>query len=234
MAITNPDFIYVAKYDIYVQRSTRTFWKRCHRGRKTEITEDELVLMDKFCITRDEYIKLCISLDGKTCNDCISYVFAEAFPELVGNADLHAKYPYLYTELNHKSHVHNTWESNYPECMEWLPVSVNRADTSRNVEKNNPDEKRLRHSKRMKDWYQKKKQNPEWVEKRRKHDAENKRKYYQETRPLRKQQEVALAEHLQARQQVAALLSDAQVRNQLEELLRKQQADDKHQLAVTD
>lgn len=214
MAITNQDFIYVAKYDIYVQRSTRTLWKRCNRNRKTEITEDELVLMDNFCITRDEYIQLCIWVSGKICHDCISYVFAEAYPELVGNADLHEKYPYLYTELNHKNHVHNTWTSNYPECMEWLPASVNRADTSRNVEKNNPDDKRLRNSRRMKDWYQKKKQDPEWVEKRRKHDAENKRKLYHETRPLRKQQAEQLAAQLQA---VAGLL--------------KQQADDKHQLA---
>lgn len=212
MAITNPDFIYVAKYDMYVQRSTRTFWKRCNRGRKTEITEDELVLMDNFLFDTSEYIRLRLWVNGKTCNDCISYVFAEAFPELVGNADLHAKYPYLYTELNHKNHKHDTWESNYPENLEWLPASINRADTSRNVEKNNPDEKRLRHSKRMKDWYQKKKQDPEWVNRRRKHNAELRRKQYHETRSLRKQQEEQLAE----------------------QLLRKQQADDKHQLAVTD
>lgn len=214
MAITNPDFIYVAKYDIYVQRSTRTFWKRCNRGRKTEITEDELVLMDKFRFSPTEYIRLNMQINGKMCHDCISYVFAEAYPELVGNADLHAKYPYLYTELNHKNHVHNTWESNFPECMEWLPVSVNRADTSRNVEKNNPDDTRLRHSKRLKDWYQKKKQDPEWVNMRRKHQAERNRKKYHETKSLRKQQAEQLAAQLQS---VAGLL--------------KQQAGDKHQLA---
>lgn len=210
MAITNPDFIYVAKYDIYVSRFTRTFWKRCHRGRKTEITEDELVLMEKFNFDPTEYIRLSLCLNGKTCNDCISYVFAEAFPELVGNADLHAKYPYLYTELNHKNHVHNTWESNFPENLEWLPASINRADTSRNVEKNNPDDKRLKQSRRHKDWYQKKKQDPDWLSKSRERDAARKLKKYHETRPLRKQQS----------EQLAALL--------------KQQADDKHQLAVTD
>lgn len=210
MAITNPDFIYVSKYDIYVQRSTRTLWKRCHRGRKTEITEDELVLMEKFLVTSDEYIRLKLWVNGKMSNDCISYVFAEAFPELVGNADLHAKYPYLYTELNHKNHVHNTWESNYPECMEWLPASINRADTSRNVEKNNPDDTRLRHSRRMKDWYQKKKKDTEWLDRKRKYDAARRRKLYHETRLLRKQQEAALAE----------------------ELLRKQQAGEDHQLAA--
>ena len=130
MAITNPDFIYVAKYDIYVQRSTRLFYKRCNRGRKTEITEDELVLMEKYSFNPTDYIQLRIGIDGKVCSDCVSYVFAEAFPELVGNAELHEKYPYLYTELNHKDHVHNTWESNYPERLEWLPASINRADTS--------------------------------------------------------------------------------------------------------
>jgi hypothetical protein len=214
MAITNPDFIYVPKYDIYVQRSTRTFWKRCNRGRKTEITEDELVLMDKFTFCTTEYINLQLWVGSKKCGDCISYVFAEAFPELVGNADLHAKYPHLYTELNHKNHVHNTWESNYPENLEWQIPSVNRADTSRNVEKNNPDDKRLRHSKRMKDYYQKKKQDPEWVAKRRKHDAEYRTKQYHERRPLRKQQEEQLAAQLQS---LAGL--------------QKQQADEKHQLA---
>jgi len=213
MAITNPDYIYVAKYDIYVSRSTRMFYKRCHRGRKTEITEDELVLMKNFQFSTTEYINLnSLWVCGKSCHDCISYVFAEAFPERVGNADLHAKYPYLYTELNHKNHVHNTWESNYPENLEWLPVSINRADISTNVEKNNPDDKRLRRSKYDKDRYQKKKQDPEWLAKSRERDAARKRKYYHERRPIRKQQEAMLAE----------------------ELLRKQQADDKHQLAVTD
>lgn len=214
MAITNPDFIYVPKYDIYIQRSTRLFYKRCNRRRKTEITEDELVLMDDFHFCTTEYIQLKLSLGGKTCHDCIGYVFAEAFSELVGNADLHEKYPYLYTELNHKNHVHNTWESNYPENLEWLPASVNRADISTNVEKNNPDDKRLRRSKRMKDWYQKKKQDPEWLAKSRERDAERKKKYYHETRPLRKQQAEQLAAQLQS---VAGLL--------------KQQAGDKHQLA---
>jgi len=197
MAITNPDYIYVPKYDIYVSRSTRLLYKRCHRGRKTEITEDELVLMDKFMFNTTEYIKLRLWVNGKQCNDCISYVFAEAFPELVGNADLHAKYPYLYTELNHKNHVHNTWESNYPECMEWLPVSVNRADISTNVEKNNPDDKRLRRSKYDKDRYQKKKQDPDWLAKKRKRDAEYDLKRYHETKSIRKQQEENLAAQLQ-------------------------------------
>lgn len=215
MAITNPDYIYVPKYDIYVQRSTRFFYKRFNRGRKTEITEDELVLMEHFRFNPTDYIQLkSLSIGGKQCNDCISYVFAEAFPELVGNADLHAKYPHLYTELNHKNHVHNTWESNYPENLEWLPVSINRADISTNVEKNNPDDKRLRISHHMKDWYQKKKQDPEWIEKRRKKQAEYRRKQYHETKSLRKQQAEQLAAQLQA---VAGI--------------RKQQADDKHQLA---
>lgn len=215
MAITNPDYIYVAKYDIYVQRSTRTFWKRCNRNRKTEITEDELVLMEKYWISANEYIKLNgFSVCGKKCNVCISYVFAEAFPELVGNADLHAKYPYLYTELNHKNHVHNTWESNYPENLEYLPVSINRADISTNVEKNNPDDKRLRISKYNKDYYQKKKQDPEWLANSRKRDAARKRKYYHDTKSLRKQQEDQLAAQLQ---EIAGL--------------QKQQADEKHQLA---
>lgn len=212
MAITNPDYIHVAKYDIYVQRSTRTFWKRCHRGRKTEITEDELVLIDKFEYTLNEYIRVRVP-ENEGVKKGIYYVFAEAFPELVGNADLHAKYPHLYTELNHKNHVHNTWESNYPENLEWQIRSINRADISTNVEKNSPDEKRLRASRRNKDWYQKKKQDPDWLADSRKRDAARKRKYYHDTKSLRKQQAEQLAEQL---------------------LLRKQQADDKHQLAVTE
>ena len=215
MAITNPDYIYVAKYDIYVSRSKRAFYKRCNRHRKTEITEDELVMMENFRFSPTEYIHLkSFSVGGKHCSDCVSYVFAEAFPELVGNADLHAKYPYLYTELNHKNHVHNTWESNYPENLEYLPVSINRADISTNVEKNNPDEKRLRKSKYNKDWYQKKKQDSDWLADNRKRDAERKCKKYHETRPLRKQQEDQLAAQLQ---EIAGL--------------QKQQADEKHQLA---
>lgn len=210
MAITNPDYIHVDKYDIYVSRSTRLLYKRCNRGRKTEITDDELVLMDNFRFSTTEYIRLKLKVGGKVCNDCVSYVFAEAFPNLVGNADLHEKYPYLYTELNHKNHAHASWESNYPENLEWQIPCINRADTSRNVEKNSPDDKRLRQSKRLKNWYQKKKQDPEWLDIKRKRDAANKRRLYHETKSLRKSQEAALAEQL---------------------LLRKQQADDRHQLA---
>lgn len=214
MAITNPDFIHAAKYDIYVQSSTRTFWKRCNRGRKTEITDDELVLIDKFEYTPTDYIRVRVP-NNVGVKKGVYYVFAEAFPKLVGNADLHEKYPYLYTELNHKSHVHNTWESNYPENLEWQIPSINRADTSKNVEKNNPDDKRLRKSKQHKDWYQKKKkQDPEWVAKRRKQQAEYRTKQYHETKSLRKQQTEQLAAQLQ---KIAGL--------------RKQQADDKHQLA---
>lgn len=230
MAITNPDFIYVAKYDMYVQRSTRLFYKRCNRSRKTEITEDELVLMDKFTYTTNGYIQF----GYKDKQIGVYYAFAEAFPELVGNAELHEKYPFLYTELNHKNYKHESWEDNFPENLEWQIMSINRADTRANVEKNNPDDKRLKESRRAKEWYQKKKQDPEWYANFRKKSAEAQHKRYLRLRPMRKQQEVHLAEHLQARQQITALLSDAQVRNQLEELLRKQQADDKHQLAVTD
>jgi hypothetical protein len=103
----------------------------------------------------------------------------------------------LYTELNHKSHVHNTWESNFPENIEWQIPSINRADTSKNVEKNNPDDKRLRRSKQKKDWYQKKKQDPEWLENHRRKDAANRRRQYHETKPLRKQQAEQLAAQLQ-------------------------------------
>lgn len=230
MAITNPDYIYVAKYDMYVQRSTRLFYKRCNRARKTEIIEDELVLMDKFTYTTNGYIQFCY----KDKQIGAYYAFAEAFPELVGNADLHEKYPFLYTELNHKNYKHEAWEDNYPENLEWQIRSVNRADTRANVEKNNPDEKRLKESRRAKEYFQKKKQDPEWYAKFRKRSAESQHKRYVKTRPLRKQQEVDLSNRLQLIQQVKKLI-DAGILDVLDkELLRKQQADDKHQLAVTD
>lgn len=213
MAITNPDFIYVAKYDIYVQRSTRTFWKRCHRGRKTEITEDELVLMDKFDYSTTDYIRVGTKIDGcKRRNVCISYVFAEAFPELVGNAYLHALDPETLCEINHKSHVHNTWESNYPENLEWTTPRINRADTSKRVV--DADEKRAERLRKQREYNRKRRSNPELLAKQRAWEADYRRKQYHETKPLRKQQAEQLAEQLQT---VAGL--------------RKQQAGDKHQLA---
>ena len=231
MAITNPDFIYVAKYDIYVQRSTRLFYKRCHRGRKTEITEDELVLMDKFLFSTTDYIRLNTRIDGKTRTVCISYVFAEAFPELVGNAYLHELDPETFCELNHKSHVHNTWESNFPENTEWTTTRINRADTSKRV--HDADEKRAERLRKKREYNRKRRSDPEYLAKQREREAAYRRKQYQETRPLRKQQSEQLAAQLQASQQIATLLSDVQVRNKLEELLRKQQAGENHQLADT-
>lgn len=210
MAITNPDFIYVPKYDIYVQRSTRTFWKRCNRGRKTEITEDELVLIDKFDYSVTEYIKV---KDVRT-NRYIGvyYVFAEAFPELVGNAYLHALDPETFCELNHKNHVHNTWASNFPEAIEWTTPRINRADTSRRV--HDADEKRAERLRKKREYSHRRLSDPEYREKHRKRDAENKRKLYHETRSIRKQQAEQLAAQLQ---EMAGL--------------QKQQADERHQLA---
>lgn len=212
MAITNPDFIYVPKYDIYVQRSTRTFWKRCNRGRKTEITEAELVLMENFNVTSNEYIRLKLWVNGKKCNDCISYVFAEAYPELVGNAYLHALDPETFCELNHKSHVHNTWESNYPENIEWTTPRINRADTSKRVI--DADEKRAERLRKQRERNRKYRSDPEYLAKQRERDAAYRRKQYNDTKSIRKQQAEQLAAQLQT---VAGL--------------RKQQADDKHQLA---
>jgi hypothetical protein len=189
MAIMNNDLVYSPKYDVYVARSTYAIYKRNNRRRKTEITDDELVLIH-LSSQIGRYVRYYDTLSSK--NICISYIYADAFPELVENSDLHAMDPETYCELDHKLHVVDTIESNLPQNIRWVSRRINRADTSRRVK--DADEKRESRLRYQREYRRKRRQDPEFLNKERKLDAERKCRYYHERKESIKQHEAELNE----------------------------------------
>lgn len=182
--IDTTKYAYSPLYDIYVSRETMLLYKRNSRRRKTEIKEDELVLV-KLYINIGDYI---------TFNDTIHntktgvwHIFADAFPERVTNYADHLADFITFSELDHLN-GHATYESNFPENLRWSSPRVNRARTSRTLDVTTmTDKQRERVLKRRKQsydsWF-----DPEKIDEHRRKDAERKRKYYAETKSLRKQQ----------------------------------------------
>lgn len=182
--IDTTKYAYSALYDIYVARDTMLLYKRNNRRRKTEIKEDELVLV-KLGINTGNYI---------TFNDTIHrnrtgiwHVFADAYPERVTNYADHLADVVTFSELDHLD-GHDTYESNFPENLRWSSRRVNRARTSRTLDVSSmTDKQRDRVLKKRKqsydNWF-----DPTKIDEHRRKDAERKRKYYAETKSLRKQQ----------------------------------------------
>lgn len=194
MAIENTRLRYSSTYDVYVDVDTYAIYKRNNRRRKTEITDAELVPL-KIYATSDGYLLFNNTYSGNRCNKLgIYYIYADAFPEIVGGSDLHQMDPDTYCEIDHINHVHDTLESNFPQNLRWVSRKINRADTSRRViePENDSHANALNY---YKDYYYKHRQDPEWMEKRRKKDADRKRKqYYARKEAMLAQQEAVNAE----------------------------------------
>ena len=172
MAITNTRLRYSPTYDVYVDVDTYAIFKRNNRHRKTEISDSELVPL-RMSTRPNGYIMF----QDKRNSKGIYYIYADTFPELVGGSDLHQMDPDTYCEIDHINHIHDTLESNFPSNLRWVSRKINRADTSRRVVVPESDS----HAKSLeyfKEYYYEHRQDPEWVEKKRKKDAERKRKQY--------------------------------------------------------
>lgn len=195
--IENQNLVYSAQFDLYVDQTSMVIYKRNNRNRKTEITDGELIPLPLRC-SHNKYIQF---RDYKTgSNVCISYVFADAFPERVGNHELHLLDPETFSELDHVYHVHDTYESNFPECMRWTSATVNRADTSRTrYTDKDLDEKTAKRLKKSRDWYAKSKQDPEKLAKLREQWAAAKRRKYAEIKEHRKDWNDAVNEEMLSR-----------------------------------
>lgn len=182
--IDTTKYAYSPLYDVYVSRETMLVYKRNSRRRKTEIKEDELVLV-KLNITHNGYIMFSDVIHAK--NTGIWHVFADAFPERVTNYEDHLADFVTFCELDHLN-GHLTYESNFPENLRWSSPRVNRARTSRTLNladmSSKQRERVLKKRQRSYDWWF----DPEKVDENRRKDAERKRKYYAETKSLRQQQ----------------------------------------------
>lgn len=182
--IDSTKYAYSPLYDVYVSRETMLLYKRNSRRRKTEIKEDELVLL-KLYINIGDYI---------TFNDTIHHnktgiwhIFADAFPERVTNYADHLADFITFSEIDHLN-GHNTYESNFPENLRWSSPRVNRARTSRTLNladmSSKQRERVLKKRKQSYDrWF-----DPEKIDEHRRKDAERKLRRYYETKSLRKQQ----------------------------------------------
>lgn len=183
--IQNPNLVYSAQFDLYVDKTTMVIYKRNNRHRKTEITDGELIPLPLIC-SHNKYIRF---WDYKTTKMvCISYVFADVFPDRVGDNYLHLLDPQTFSELDHRNHVHDTYESNFPENLRWTSPTVNRADTSRTkYTKKDIDEETAKRLARNRKKYARMKQNPERLAKNRAMWAAYKRRKYAEIKEDRKQ-----------------------------------------------
>lgn len=188
--ISTEKYAYSKQYDVYVDRSTRVIYKRNSRRRKTEIQEEELVPV-KLTYQYDRYIQ-CQVKDSK--RKGIYHVFADAFPHLVKGADLHELDPETYCELDHINHVHDTYESNFPENLQWISPRVNRALTSRTKSLSEMDDKARERTIKHRESSYKRWFDPEKIEHNRKLDRERKRRYRESTKSLRKQESAELNE----------------------------------------
>ena len=188
--ISTEKYAYSKQYDVYVDRSTRILYKRNSRRRKTEIQEEELVPV-KLTYAYDRYIK-CDVINKKRIG--IYHIFADAFPHLVKGADLHELDPETYCELDHINHIHDTYESNYPENLQWTSTRVNRALTSRTKSLSAMDDKARERTIKHRESSYKRWFDPEKIEHNRKLDRERKRRYRASTKSLRKQESAELNE----------------------------------------
>lgn len=182
-------------YDIYINRETMLPYKRCNRGRKTEIQEDELVLV-KLYIAHNGYIRFYDHTQAKHVG--IQYAYADAFPDRVQGWQDHLDDPFTYCEIDHLN-GHTTLESNFPEHLRWSSVRVNRARTSQRVDESQLDEKQLKRLYKRREYDRMRRQDPQITKARRKQQAEYRRRKYAETKSQRNQETVALNEMLASR-----------------------------------
>lgn len=187
--ISTEKYAYSKKYDVYVDRSTRVIYKRNSRRRKTEIQEDELVPV-KLTYTFRRYIQCNVKRGRRG----IHQVMADAFPTLVNGYDLHELDPETYCELDHINHIHDTYESNFPECLRWTSKRVNRALTSRTKSLSEMDDKERERTIKRREASYKRWFDPTKIERNRQLDRERKRRYQESTKDLRKQESAELNE----------------------------------------
>ena len=178
--INSEKYAYSPIYDIYVSRETMGLLKRKSRNRKGDIDESELVPV-KLYTTFNGYIKFHHNsrLVG------IQYIYADAFPDKVGRYQDHLDDFVSFCELDHIN-GHTTLESNFPSNLEWSTPRLNRARTSRRVDRSQVSDTHLKRLERQREYYMKCREDKEWVAERRKKDAERKRRYNDERKAQNK------------------------------------------------
>lgn len=178
--INSEKYAYSPIYDVYVSRETMGLLKRKSRKRKGEIDESELVPV-KLYTTFNGYIKF--HNKGRLVG--IQYIYADAFPDKVGRYQDHLDDFVSFCELDHIN-GHTTLESNFPDNLEWSTPRLNRARTSRRVDRSQVSDAHLKRLERQREYYMKCREDKEWVAERRRKDAERKRRYNDERKEQNK------------------------------------------------
>lgn len=195
--IENKNMIYSPTYDCYVDSSTMLIYKRSNRGRKSEITDDELVLV-KLRVKYNGYI-LCNTAytDGRNKTVGIWRIFADVFPEQIHGWEYHQADPDNFCELDHVN-GHETYESNFPSNLSWTTPRINRARTNRtkNIFADGVTEAERNKILKKRKYYHDHKNDPEWMARKRKSDADRKKAKYKETKELRRKQSAELNEQI--------------------------------------
>lgn len=195
--INNPNMIHSPTYDLYVDSSTMLIYKRINRHRKSEITDDELVPA-KLSLRYNGYI-ICTGAyaNGNRCTVGIWRIFADCFPEQVHCWENHQADPENFCEIDHIN-GHETYASNFPSNLRWTTPRLNRARTSKtkDIFAEGVTEAERKKILRQRKYYHDKKQDPEWLARKRKADADRKKAKYEETKDLRRKQSAELNEQI--------------------------------------
>lgn len=194
--IENKNMIYSPTYNRYVDSSTMVIYKRQNCNRKSEITDAELIPI-KISVRYNGYLSTKVCMDNKTLDVGIWRIFADAFPEQVHCWENHEADPDNFCELDHIN-GHETYASNFPSNLRWTTPRLNRARTTRTKDifaEGVTEAERKKILKRRK-YYHDHKNDPEWMERRRKNDADRKKAKYYSTRELRRQQADELNEQI--------------------------------------
>lgn len=194
--INNPNMIYSPTYDRYVDSSTMVIFKRQNCNRKSEITDAELIPI-KLTVRYNGYISTKVCQGGKTQDVGIWRIFADAFPEQVHCWENHEADPDNFTEIDHIN-GHESYESNFPSNLRWTTPRLNRARTTRtkDIFADGVTEAERNKILQRRKYYHDHKNDPEWMERKRKSDAAGKRAKYYETQALRRQQADQLNEQI--------------------------------------
>lgn len=177
----NPEkYAYSPIYDVYVSRETMGLLKRKSRKRKGEIDESELVPV-KLYTTFNGYIKF----HHKGGLVGIQYIYADAFPEQVGRYQDHLDDFVSFCELDHIN-GHTTIESNFPSNLEWSTPRLNRARTSRRIDRSQVSDAQRKRLERQREYYMKCREDKEWVAEQRRKDCERKKRYHNENKEQNK------------------------------------------------
>ena len=183
---TDSCLFYVSEYDLYVHKVTHVIYTP---NRRRKVNNDGSLTVANIRLDRSGYPFVSgysAAKDKRMMVGCYTVVALACVPNLD---------PEHNTEVDHIDHNPlNSWD---PSNLQWRPRRENRADTSRRINTLVlDDDKHAARLLRAREAYHKRKNDAEWMEKRRKQQAEYSGRMYHKNKSLRQLQAAELNEKM--------------------------------------